>query len=107
MKTVSYLTIVPNDSFGQNIIKQIRQMAKKNGWIVVCRGRCADRVAVAKSLVKKTHDNYRAIHARFRQSVPLKYSDRVAVYVRAKDSNGWTVNITPNKLATMIDVTKV
>ena len=101
--TGSHFKIVENTPEGQAELKEIRALAKRNGWKVMPRGR-GDRLAAARQYVadEKLHDGYlQSVHENFRQSLPLKYSQRFAVYVQYYDKrvHSWAINVTPKHFA--------
>ncbi len=74
------LVTVPNNEVGRIIIKEVKALAKRNGWKVTLRGRHSDRKSVAKQIAGPGNQ-YQYIHSSLRRSIPQKYSERFAVYV--------------------------
>jgi hypothetical protein len=119
MSKGNYLTIVPNNENGKLIIARIREMAKRNGWTVVLRGRQSNRKAIAQKAYPNDPVRAKYFHDNLRRSVTLKYADRICVYVRfwepatRPDGRGGTytyneqIDITPDVLAKLDNVGKV
>lgn len=77
-----YFTILPNTESSKEIIKFIRFVAKVNDWKVTLRGRHKDRKSLANKYASSLKVSPSILHTAFRRDVPLKYAERIAVYIK-------------------------